>query len=251
MVRQSGDLDFVQILGHIRLGSCPAFVTDVLAACHGSRKPLPKEGIFPTKLYCMNKNVDEENNLMLNQLPGPVEGFHAQDTFKGNYTPSEEKNISDMMEKSKKVPLLLNLKRGAQVLSTKNFPEFGLVNGSRGVVVDFQYDASSGVAYPVVHFTNGVKRMMTPETFFQGGPSGALVRAQLPLKLAWSLTVHKSQGMTLDCAELQLDDAFDYGQVYVALSRVKSLAGLWIRGGLITQAVVKAHPAVQEFYQSQ
>jgi ATP-dependent DNA helicase PIF1 len=54
--------------------------------------------------------------------------------------------------------------------------------------------------------------------------------------------------MTLDRAELQLDDAFDYGQAYVALSRVTSLEGLWIRGGLITPAVVKAHPAVKEMY---
>jgi hypothetical protein len=56
------------------------------------------------------------------------------------------------------------------------------------------------------------------------------------------------QGMTLDRAELQLDDAFDYGQAYVALSRVTSLEGLWIRGGLITPSVVKAHPAVKEMY---
>jgi ATP-dependent DNA helicase PIF1 len=56
------------------------------------------------------------------------------------------------------------------------------------------------------------------------------------------------QGMTLDRAELQLDDAFDYGQAYVALSRVTSLEGLWIRGGLITPAVVKAHPSVLEMY---
>ena len=74
------------------------------------------------------------------------------------------------------------------------------------------------------------------------------MRVQFPLKLAWALTVHKSQGMTLTRAELMLHDAFDCGQVYVALSRVTSLAGLWLRGGLITQAVVKAHPAVLAFY---
>ena len=62
------------------------------------------------------------------------------------------------------------------------------------------------------------------------------------------LTVHKSQGMTLDRLELQLDDAFDYGQVYVALSRVTSLAGLWIKGKAITQQMVKAHPDVVEFH---
>ena len=91
--------------------------------------------------------------------------------------------------------------------------------------------------------------MVREESVFHGGPSGAMTRRQLPLKLAWSLTVHKSQGMTIERAELQLDDAFDYGQVYVALSRITSLDGLWVRGGRITQSVVKAHPKVEAFYQ--
>ena len=86
--------------------------------------------------------------------------------------------------------------------------------------------------------------------FFQAGPGGALVRVALPLKLAWALTVHKSQGMTLSRCELLLEDAFAPGQAYVALSRVTSLAGLWLYGGAITQAVVKAHPAVLHFYRA-
>ena len=74
------------------------------------------------------------------------------------------------------------------------------------------------------------------------------MRIAWPVKLAWALTVHKSQGMSLSRAELMLSDAFDFGQVYVALSRVISLQGLWVRGAAITQAVVKAHPEVLAFY---
>lgn len=77
------------------------------------------------------------------------------------------------------------------------------------------------------------------------------IRIVFPLNTALyqgCLTVHKSQGMTLDRLELQLDDAFDYGQVYVALSRVTSLNGLWIKGKPITQKIVKAHPDVIEFH---
>ena len=103
-------------------------------------------------------------------------------------------------------------------------------------------------ACAVVRFDSGVELTVQPTSFFQGGPGGAIVRVALPLKLAWALTVHKSQGMSLTRAELMLDDAFDYGQVYVALSRVTSLAGLWIRGGNVTQHVVKAHPSVLSFY---
>jgi ATP-dependent DNA helicase PIF1 len=130
-------------------------------------------------------------------------------------------------------------------------PDFNLVNGSRGIVVSFDEDTiiDNSNPYPIVHFTNGVQMKVREETVFQGGASGAMTRRQLPLKLAWSLTVHKSQGMTIERAELQLDDAFDYGQVYVALSRITSLDGLWVRGGRITQSVVKAHPKVALFYQ--
>lgn len=162
----------------------------------------------------------------------------------------------------KKVLSELRLKVGAQVIITRNMPDRNLVNGSRGIVVSFEdcksefdlqsvsgFSGASKKLYPIVHFSNGVKMMVKNESVFQGGASGAMVRSQLPLKLAWSLTVHKSQGMTIERAELQLDDAFDYGQVYVALSRITSLEGLWVRGGRITQSVVKAHPKVQVFYQ--
>ena len=103
---------------------------------------------------------------------------------------------------------------------------------------------------PLVRFDNGVELGVQPASSFQGGPGGAIIRIQLPLKLAWALTVHKSQGMSLSRAELMLDDAFDFGQVYVALSRVTSLGGLWVRGGTITQRVIKAHPDVLAFYRA-
>jgi len=80
------------------------------------------------------------------------------------------------------------------------------------------------------------------------GSSSFLGRKQLPLKLGWALTVHKSQGMTLSRAEVQLDDAFSYGQVYVALSRLTTYSGLWIGGRGFSQRSIKAHPNALRFY---
>eukprot|EP00979_Chaetoceros_neogracilis_P003270 scaffold577_cov273-Chaetoceros_neogracile.AAC.4 len=193
VVRQSGDPSFVHLLNRIRLGECPSEITRVLENCHVSKKPIPLDGITATKLYCTNKNVDEENNRKLAQLPGKEVRFPSTDSFKGSYSSSAQKQVSQMMDK--KVPSDLRLKIGAQVFLTRNMPTYNLVNGSREV------------------------------SAFQGGSSGAMTRSQLPLKLAWCLTV------------------------YVALSRITSLDGLWVRGGQITQNVVKCHPKVKLFYE--
>ena len=257
IVRQSGDTAFINLLNPVRSGVCSAATTAALAACHVDVKPPPTDvngcRILPTKLYCKNANVDAENATHLAQLPGAAVPFRAVDTVKGSPDSDNLKRLKELIEK--KAVGNLELKIGAQCLLTKNMPELRLVNGSRGVVVSFQEVRCDGFGVPqgqytcpVVQFDSGQRLAVQPSSFFQGGPGGALARIALPLKLAWALTVHKSQGMSLSRAELMLSDAFAEGQVYVALSRVTSLEGLWICGGRITQAVVKAHPSVLAFY---
>ena len=186
VVRQSGDTTFVDILNQIRLGDCPKDVTDVLSSCHISRKELPKDGIVPTKLYCTNKNVDEENNRKLAQLPGRDIVYNSHDSFKGSYSNSVETSLKQGIDK--KMPAQLKFKIGAQVIITRNMPDKKLVNGSRGVVKSFQEEKEAGRKYPLVQFSNGVLLLVTEESVFQGGPNGSMTRQQLPLKLAWSLT---------------------------------------------------------------
>ena len=263
VIRQKSDQAFIPVLNEVRVGKLRANTVSMLQACHVSRKPRPTDGICPTKLFCKNKDVDAENETRLNALSGVARSFDASasDVFKGDalYNASARKQVLSAAET--KCPLTLHLKVGAQVVLLRNLDqEKGLVNGSRGVVVDFQesdglkqgfgaVDCRGRGAFPVIRFDCGVvRRIALFEVWVGRGAFGSLTRQQLPLKLAWALTVHKSQGMSLSRVEVEVGDAFDYGQVYVALSRAESRAGLWLSGPEIKSDAVKAHPSVRAFY---
>ena len=98
----------------------------------------------------------------------------------------------------------------------------GLVNGARGRVEKFSTDG-----HPIVRFMGGVTQEIKSDKWtVKGGPGVLLTRSQLPLRLAWAFSIHKSQGMTLDCVEVSLSRVFECGQAYVALSRAKNLSTL-------------------------
>jgi hypothetical protein len=137
----------------------------------------------------------------------------------------------------------LSLKVGAQVILLVNKPILSLANGSRGVVVGLalrdptQEESAFNAIRPKVRFDTGQETTLTEESFSAGSSSVSITRRQIPLKLGWALTIHKSQGMTLSRAEVDVSGAFSYGQAYVALSRVTSTAGLWMRQNLRPQDV--------------
>ncbi|KAK7945154.1 hypothetical protein WMY93_000882 [Mugilogobius chulae] len=138
-----------------------------------------------------------------------------------------------------------NKLHSCQVMLTKNLDVArGLVNGARGVVVSFDTEKHG---YPRVRFLCGVTEAMKPERWvFKSGGGVHLSRQQLPLKLAWAISIHKSQGMTLDCVEISLARVFESGQAYVALSRARSLEGLRVMD--FDPSVVRADPDVLQFY---
>lgn len=157
-----------------------------------------------------------------------------------------------------KAAAVLRLKVGAQVMLLKNMSEHGLVNGSRGVVQGFAsgHNVHRGVSIaadtmPVVRFDNGTIITLSHSDVFHGKSDGCLVRWQCPLKLAWAITVHKAQGMTISRASMRVDDAFAEGQVYVALSRVSSLDGLYLTGPMLRASAIKAHPDVLAYHKSE
>eukprot|EP00931_Biecheleriopsis_adriatica_P005708 TRINITY_DN107193_c0_g1_i1.p1 TRINITY_DN107193_c0_g1~~TRINITY_DN107193_c0_g1_i1.p1 ORF type:complete len:550 (-),score=135.43 TRINITY_DN107193_c0_g1_i1:168-1772(-) len=244
-MRQQDDKEFFKLLSEVRIGICSPSTSQLLAKCSSSVKKMPTD-IVPTRLYCVNKDVDAENATRLAELPGEVEDVYAIDTWK-SVAERDRAKLSEIMDKS--TPVVLRLKLDAQVIITKNVASQGLVNGMRGKIESWSTNGSSnGIKCPYVRFDNGQVLKVEPTSFQVTDGTGELRRLQLPMKLGWAMTVHKSQGCTISRAELQLENAFDSGQVYVALSRVKSLDGLWLKGKPVTQNEVKAHPSVLEFY---
>jgi ATP-dependent exoDNAse (exonuclease V) alpha subunit len=122
--------------------------------------------------------------------------------------------------------------------------EKGICNGSTGLVIDFVMHA--GVPFPIVQFSNGVKREIQMK-YWQSEEFPVIAIGQLPLCHAWAMTIHKIQGATLSMAEMDIGNGiFECGQTYVALSRVKSLDGLYLTSFDPTK--IKINPKVKEFY---
>ncbi len=193
-----------------------------------------KEGDSPagiTKLFPHNADVDRINETELEKLPGTARRF----TMKGRGAPA----MIESLKRNCLSPETLTLKMGAKVMFTKNSLEGRFVNGTTGEVTGF--DRLNG--WPVVKTRVGRSIAAKPLewTVEVGGKVLARIE-QIPLRLAWAMTVHKSQGMSLDAAVMDLSAAFEYGQGYVALSRVRTLAGLHLLG--FNDRALEVHPEV-------
>lgn len=172
-----------------------------------------------TELHTVNIDVDTINESRLRQLDGEEKMYTRVTTGPDNYV--------ETLGRSVLAPSELVIKKGALVMAVKNSAERRYANGSVGTVVDFE----PGTEFPVVEFKNGRIITMVPDTWeLRDGDKKRASISQIPLRLAWAITVHKSQGMTLDAAKIDLRKAFVPGMGYVALSRVKSLDKLFLYG---------------------
>lgn len=185
------------------------------------------------KLFSHNADVDRINDKMLSNLPGPARV----------YTMSSEgrESLVETLKRGCISPERLALKVHASVMFTKNNTSAGFANGTLGTVEAFH----SETRLPLVRTRQG--RLIEVEPMDWNLEENGRIRAsitQLPLRLAWAITVHKSQGMSLDEAVMDLSQVFEYGQGYVALSRVRRLSGLHIVGW--NSQTFQVHPDILE-----
>ncbi len=184
-----------------------------------------------TKLFSHNVDVDRMNQTELDKIEGDAKRFPMAHQGKEYLVATLKRGCLS--------PDLLQLKKGAVVMFTKNSPKGMFVNGTLGEVVGF--DSSS--RYPIIKTRVGRDVTAEPMDWTIQDNDKILARiSQIPLRLAWAMTVHKSQGMSLDAAYIDLRSAFVAGQGYVALSRVRTLQGLYLAG--YNSQALTVHPEV-------
>lgn len=198
----------------------------------------PTNEIKPVRLFTHNTDVDLINDLELKKIQG--EEFIYKMSGEG------EKKLIESLKKNCLAPERLVLKRGALVMFVKNkFKDEKViyVNGTTGVIIDFDENN-----FPRVLLNSGENILVTPDSWTIDEEDRILAKInQIPLRLAWAITVHKSQGMTLDSAEIDLSRSFGYGMGYVALSRLRTLSGLYLLG--INESAYQLNPQVAAYDQ--
>ena len=237
-VFRQADAGFSSVLNQIRFGEITPGVSELLNSRFNAQDANPK--LEPVIVHTHNADVDTINALRLAKVSGKEEIFESTDTGKPGPLA--------MLDKHCLAPKVLTLKIGAQVMLLCNIaPEAGLANGSIGTVVGF----SEGDSGPLVKmfFNNGeVLNLGYAKWEILDGSTVVARRRQIPLRLTWAITAHKSQGMTLDKIQVFLAKCFEYGQSYVALSRARTAEGLFVASG--TRKSIKAHPLAVDFYRN-
>jgi ATP-dependent DNA helicase PIF1 len=227
--RQEGD-ELLDLLSAMRDGTLDGSHHSLLTERIG-REPSSEKTL--TRLYAHNVDVEAINDDHLQALDGESQTYTMLSSGRA-------KNV-EQLQKSVLAPESLVLKKGAEVMFVANNFAQGFVNGSRGQVVDFDGER------PIVELQKSGKIIeVQPHswTLMEDGRERARV-TQLPLRLAWAITIHKSQGMSLDSALIDLGRSFTYGMGYVALSRLRSMDGLYLAG--INRVALQLHPDIYAF----
>lgn len=225
---RQGDKKFLDLLTSIRKNQWKVEHREILERRKVNISEVSKN---TPKLFSHNVDVDGVNNNELAKISGESETFSMLEEGNGI--------LVSILKKGCLSPESLALKTGASVMFTKNNHKEGYMNGTLGTIESF----STYTNNPIVKTRSG--RLIEVEKADWNIEDNGKIKAkisQLPLRLAWAITVHKSQGMSLDEAVMDLSKVFEYGQGYVALSRVRSLSGLYLLG--LNEKALKVHPDV-------
>lgn len=222
-------------------------------------------GCIPTKLFPLRSKTDYVNSMMFKRLiekefvseairktdcttnMDSTKPLSFEDLRKcRGLSENEIKYELDLLMNSIPSSQVIRLKKGAAVMCTVNLDmDNSICNGSQGIITDIK-ELANGTFLPVVKFANGVEKIISLH-YWQSEEYPTLAIAQYPLSLAWALTIHKIQGATLNMAEMDIGQSiFEYGQTYVALSRIRSLDGLYLSA--FNSKKIGANPKVKDFY---
>ena len=228
-VRRQDDAEFVSALSGVREGEVTGASARTL---HARVSNFPASDI--PRLFTHNNQVDRWNNVMLDGLPGEEVHLHGS-------TSGPDHRVKFLTE-NLLTPEDLVLKPGARVMFTVNHKHGEYVNGTIGTV------ESIGMDWVVVRLPSGFPVQLERFTWKAGEDSNVATFSQFPLRLAYAMTIHKIQGLTLDSAYVDIRAAREPGQVYVALSRVRTLAGLhlkeWFNGIHVSNRALEFHRAL-------
>lgn len=248
---RQGDSTLASILNQIRTGVLDASGMDLLRSRVGLSLP-PDSLVIPTKLFPRKYSVELINNTEMQKL-NTDEYIYEPELVTDEVNPNVSESVIEEeavnMQNHALFDELVCLKKGAQVMCIANIDleDAKICNGSVGIVTGFT-TAPDGKEYPTVKFQNGTVRVMARHSWPSENIKGLCI-TQVPLILAWAITIHKAQGATLDLLELDIgSDVFEYGQTYVGLSRVRSLEGLYISEFMPDK--IKANPKVHTFYET-
>ena len=222
------DRQFLSVLAAIRAGEWDHTHVSLITAREAEYDSV-EEGV--PQLFTHNADVDRINSEQLGKLPGSTKTFAM--------SASGSTALAEALKRGCLSPETLTLKEGAVVMATKNNPAAGYANGTLGIVTGFE----RGTGYPIIETRDGREITIPPADWAveEAGKVKAKL-TQVPLKLAWAITIHKSQGQSLDAAAMDLSRSFEYGQGYVALSRVRSLSGVHLLGW--SENALMVHPQV-------
>jgi ATP-dependent DNA helicase PIF1 len=257
-IHRQNESELIKLLGAVRLGEISSDGLKVLKELEAEPK-YPNDGITAVQLAATNEEVNKINGTELEKLPYQLRLYQAIDWE------TSPNRLSEILRNCL-APQQLQLKLKSQVMLIKNL-SFRLVNGSQGVVIGFQeqeckikhYDwetkksrsSMQKLVLPVVRFTNGIRKVIEPVEWNAKIPYTNIVQAsrqQIPLILSWAITIHKSQGQTIERLKIDCRNIFSEGQLYVALSRATSVKYLQVIGFKKDQ--ILCHSKVNNFYQS-